>query len=79
MKPILSTLLLLSLISCGGASENSTPQPTANTVPNSFFVTERPSNVKDLAEVKKTAKKDDDKVETFNLNSSIKRLKMNIL
>jgi hypothetical protein len=61
MKLLLTTILASILIGCGGTTENTTKaNEHSNVLPNSFFTTERPSDVKDLVEVKKTAKKGDE-------------------
>jgi hypothetical protein len=61
MKPLLTTILASILIGCGGTTENTTTaQEQATELPSSFFTSERPADVKDLVEVKKTAKKGDE-------------------
>ncbi|MBC8309858.1 MAG: hypothetical protein ISR75_06035 [Phycisphaerales bacterium] len=61
MKLLLTTILASILIGCGGTTENKATAPEQVTkLPESFFTTERPRDVKDLVEVKKTAKKGDE-------------------
>jgi len=62
MKLLLITLTALAFVGCSAEeSKQETTAPTvATSLPNSFFTTDRPANVKDLVEVKKTAKKGDD-------------------
>jgi len=64
MKNLLSSLLLLTIIGVGlgcGGTEDYTQVETDNSgLPNSFFTSQRPNNVKDLVEVKETAKKGDE-------------------
>ena len=61
MKLLLITLTALTLIGCGnsGASNETSTSTSTTTIPTSFFTGDRPDNVKDLVEVKKTAKKGD--------------------
>ena len=61
MKQIFTILLVAALTACGG-KEESNVQPTvvAIELPSSFFTETRPNDVKDLVEVKKTAKKGDE-------------------
>ncbi|MDP7007952.1 MAG: hypothetical protein QGI78_00090 [Phycisphaerales bacterium] len=61
MKLLLTALLASILIGCGGTEENTTPTNVqSNVLPDSFFAKDRPHDVQDLAEVKKTAKKGDE-------------------
>ncbi len=61
MKQIFTILLVAALTACGG-KEESNVQPTVVSLelPSSFFTETRPNDVKDLVEVKKTAKKGDE-------------------
>lgn len=64
MKLLLLSLVTAALISCGGANDNSatateSTSTAPTSLPNTFFTADRPSDVKDLTEVKKTAKKGD--------------------
>ena len=60
MKQIFTILVVAALTACGG-KEESNVQPTVASLelPSSFFTASRSSDVKDLVEVKKTAKKGD--------------------
>ena len=61
MKLFFTTILATILIGCGGTTEDTTSTSKQTTgLPSLFFTTERPSDVKDLVEVKKTAKKGDE-------------------
>ena len=61
MKLILTSIIACILIGCGGTKDNNSNTPEQmNTLPESFFTTKRPPNVKDLIEVKKDAKKGDE-------------------
>ncbi len=58
MKLILTSIITCILIGCSEINDNnSNTHDPINKLPESFFTTERPTNVKDLAEVKKIAKK----------------------
>jgi hypothetical protein len=61
MKQIFTLLIVAALTACGG-KEESNVQPTAVSLelPSLFFTETRPNDVKDLVEVKKTAKKGDE-------------------
>ncbi|MBT4530511.1 MAG: hypothetical protein HOC27_04845 [Phycisphaerae bacterium] len=61
MKLLLITLTVLALVGCSAeeTKQEATNPTAATSLPNSFFTTDRPVNVKDLVEVKKTAKKGD--------------------
>jgi hypothetical protein len=61
MKQIFTILLVTALTACGG-KEESNVQPTVVSLelPSLFFTDTRPNDVKDLVEVKKTAKKGDE-------------------
>ena len=61
MKLLLITLTVLTLVGCSAeeTKHEATDSTAATSLPNSFFTTDRPANVKDLVEVKKTAKKGD--------------------
>jgi hypothetical protein len=61
MKLLLIVLITITLTGCSGESQPNNSAPEISTsLPNSFFTTDRPSNVKDLIEIKKTAKVGDD-------------------
>ncbi len=62
MNLLLLTLTALALVACSAEeSKQESAAPTmATSLPNSFFIADRPGDVKDLVEVKKTAKKGDD-------------------
>ncbi len=61
MKLILTSIIACILIGCGGTKDNdSNTNEQMSTLPEFFFTTERPENVKDLVEVKKNAKKGDE-------------------
>lgn len=62
MKLILIAFSALTLIGCGADEKSNTTsnETISNSIPNTFFTSERPENVKDLVEVKKTAKKGDE-------------------
>lgn len=62
MKVVLFTLTALVLAGCSSeeVAEKTTTSSEATSLPNSFFTTDRPINVKDLTEVKKSAKTGDD-------------------
>jgi hypothetical protein len=61
MKLLLITLATFALIGCGADEKSTTTsaQSVTNNIPNTFFITDRPTDVQDLAEVKKNAKKGD--------------------
>ena len=55
------SLLTIALVGCSGDNQNNQTQPTASqTIPSHFFTNDRPSNVVDLVEAKKTAKEGDE-------------------
>lgn len=61
MKLLLFALLLISLVGCGNDETDTLGTVTvSSSIPSSFFTAERPDGVKDLVEVKKTAKKGDE-------------------
>ena len=62
MKFLLITLTALALTGCSAeeANEKTNAPTVATSLPNSFFTSERPLNVKDLVDVKTTAKKGDE-------------------
>jgi hypothetical protein len=61
MKQIFAILLVAALTACSGKEESNVPPTVASLeLPSSFFTETRPNDVKDLVEVKKTAKKGDD-------------------
>ena len=61
MKLLLVVLITITLIGCGGESQPNNSVPKISTsLPHSFFTTDRPKNVKDLIDIKKTAKIGDD-------------------
>ncbi len=60
MKLILTSIISCILVGCSGTNESTTPaKEQVRGLPESFFTIDRPANIKDLAEVKKTAKKND--------------------
>jgi len=62
MKLLLITFTTFLLIGCGTDEKSITASTEAvsNTIPNTFFTSEKPANVQDLIEVKKAAKKGDE-------------------
>ncbi|MBC8200924.1 MAG: hypothetical protein H8E86_02665 [Planctomycetes bacterium] len=61
MKQIFTLLLIATLTACGGQEENNVqPAAVSLELPSLFFTETRPNDVKDLVEVKKTAKKGDE-------------------
>jgi len=62
MKLLLLAFTSFALLGCGADEQSNatSSESVSSTIPNTFFTSDRPTNVQDLVEVKKTAKKGDE-------------------